>query len=146
MLVHNVFFWMKKNAPKNAAKQTIQDALKYLKSPSVKQIWAGAPAKTPARDVIKMIGLQGCKCWKAAAAPIGSQCRDGDTGHHVFASRRGDKQRGFGILHKISQLGAGIGRVERQPGGTGPHAGQIERNGLRALFHLRRHPVAGLHA
>ena len=31
MLVHNVFFWMKKDAPKNAAKQTIQDALAYLK-------------------------------------------------------------------------------------------------------------------
>lgn len=52
MLVHNVFFWMKKNAPRNAAKQTIQDALKYLKSPSVKQLFAGAPAKTEARDVV----------------------------------------------------------------------------------------------
>ena len=52
MLVHTVFFWMKKDAPKGAAKQTIQDALKYLKSSSVKQIWAGPPAKTPPRDVI----------------------------------------------------------------------------------------------
>ena len=52
MLVHTVFFWMKKNAPKSAAKQTIQDALKYLKAPSVKHLWAGPPAKTPGRDVI----------------------------------------------------------------------------------------------
>ena len=52
MLVHTVFFWMKKNAPKNAAKQTIADALKYLKSPSVKHLWAGGPAKTEARDVV----------------------------------------------------------------------------------------------
>ena len=52
MLVHTVFFWMKKNAPKTAAKQTIQDALKYLKSPTVSQMWAGAPAKTEAREVV----------------------------------------------------------------------------------------------
>jgi hypothetical protein len=52
MLVHTVFFWMKKNAPKGAAKQTVQDALKYLKTPTVKQLWAGPPAKTAARDVI----------------------------------------------------------------------------------------------
>jgi hypothetical protein len=52
MLVHSVFFWMKKNAPKGAAKQTIQDALKYLKSPTVKQMWAGPPAKTGAREVV----------------------------------------------------------------------------------------------
>jgi hypothetical protein len=52
MLVHTVFFWMKKNAPKGAAKQTLKDALKYLDTPSVKQIFAGPPAKTEARDVI----------------------------------------------------------------------------------------------
>ena len=52
MLVHTVFFWMKKNAPKGAAKQTMKDALKYLKAPSVKNLWAGLPAKTEARDVI----------------------------------------------------------------------------------------------
>ena len=52
MLVHTVFFWMKKDAPKGAAKQTIQDARKYLDTPTVKQIWAGPPAKTEARDVI----------------------------------------------------------------------------------------------
>ena len=52
MLVHTVFFWMKKNAPKGAAQQTLKDALKYLKTPTVKQIWAGPPAKTPSRDVI----------------------------------------------------------------------------------------------
>jgi len=51
MLVHTVFFWMKKNAPKGAARQTMKDALKYLKSPTVKHLWAGLPAKTEARDV-----------------------------------------------------------------------------------------------
>jgi len=38
MLVHTVFFWMKKNAPKGAAKQTMKDALKYLNTPTVSQI------------------------------------------------------------------------------------------------------------
>jgi hypothetical protein len=52
MLVHNVFFWIKKDAPRDAAKQTLQDALKYLKTPTVKQIFAGAPAHTEARDVV----------------------------------------------------------------------------------------------
>ncbi len=52
MLVHTVFFWMKKNAPKSAAQQTMKDALKYLKTPTVKNLWAGLPAKTEARDVI----------------------------------------------------------------------------------------------
>ena len=52
MLVHNVFFWMKKGAPKGAAKQTVQDALKYLRTPTVQQLWAGPPASTEARDVV----------------------------------------------------------------------------------------------
>ena len=52
MLVHTVFFWMKKNAPKSAAKQTIQDAKKYLNSTTVKHLWAGPPAGTEARDVV----------------------------------------------------------------------------------------------
>ena len=52
MLVHTVFFWMKKNAPKSAAQQTMKDALKYLNTPTVKNLWAGLPAKTEARDVI----------------------------------------------------------------------------------------------
>lgn len=52
MLVHNVFFWIKKDAPAGAAQQTLQDALKYLKTPTVKQIFAGPPAKTEARDVV----------------------------------------------------------------------------------------------
>jgi hypothetical protein len=52
MLVHTVFFWMKKNAPKGAAQQTMKDALKYLNTPTVKHLWAGLPARTEARDVI----------------------------------------------------------------------------------------------
>jgi hypothetical protein len=52
MLVHNVFFWMKKDAPADAARQTAEDALKYLKTKTVKQIWAGPPAKTDLRDVV----------------------------------------------------------------------------------------------
>ena len=52
MLVHTVFFWMKKNAPKDAAKQTIHDALKYLNTSTVKHIWAGPPARTEERDVV----------------------------------------------------------------------------------------------
>ena len=52
MIVHNVFFWMKKGAPKGAAPQTIRDARKYLKTPTTKQVWAGPPARTPVRDVV----------------------------------------------------------------------------------------------
>ena len=52
MIVHNVFFWMKKGAPKDAAERTIRDARKYLKSSTVKQLWAGPPAKTPPREVV----------------------------------------------------------------------------------------------
>jgi hypothetical protein len=63
MLVHTVFFWMKKNAPKSAAKQTMKDALKYLDTPTVKHLWAGMPAKTEQRDVINGtydVGLTVC--------------------------------------------------------------------------------------
>ena len=52
MLVHTVFFWMKKNAPKGAAKRTIQDAMTYLATPTVKHLWAGPPAKTEIRPVV----------------------------------------------------------------------------------------------
>ena len=52
MLVHTVYFWMKKGAPKGAAAQTIRDAKKYLKTKAVKTLWAGPPAKTPVRDVV----------------------------------------------------------------------------------------------
>jgi hypothetical protein len=52
MIVHNVYFWMKKGAPKDAAERTIQDALKYLKTSTVKELWAGPPAKTPPREVV----------------------------------------------------------------------------------------------
>jgi hypothetical protein len=52
MLVHCVFFWMKKGAPKGAAAQTIRDARKYLRTPSVRHLWAGSPAATPIRDVV----------------------------------------------------------------------------------------------
>ena len=52
MLVHAVYFWMKKNAPRGAAGQTIRDARKYLKSKSVRTLHAGPPAKTTIRDVV----------------------------------------------------------------------------------------------
>jgi hypothetical protein len=52
MIVHTVYFWMKKGAPKDAAKRTIQDALKYLKTPTVKELWAGPPARTTPREVV----------------------------------------------------------------------------------------------
>ena len=61
MLVHTVFFWMKKGAPKSAARQTIRDALRYLNTPTVREIRAGRPGKTPPRDVVNStfdVGLQ----------------------------------------------------------------------------------------
>jgi len=52
MLVHSVFFWLKKSAPKSARAALVKDCLKYLKTPSVKHLWAGPPAGTPERPVI----------------------------------------------------------------------------------------------
>jgi hypothetical protein len=52
MLVHTVFFWLKKSAPPGAADQLAADCLKYLKTSTVAHLWAGPPAKTPQRDVV----------------------------------------------------------------------------------------------
>jgi len=52
MLVHSVFFWLRKSAPKSARAALIKDCLKYLKTPSVRHLWAGPPADTPERPVI----------------------------------------------------------------------------------------------
>ena len=52
MLVHNVFFWVKKDAPASARQQLLDDCQKYLTSPTVKHLWVGIPADTPQRDVI----------------------------------------------------------------------------------------------
>jgi hypothetical protein len=52
MFLHQVCFWLKKSAPANAKEQLIADCRKYLGGiPTVKQMWAGAPAMTP-RDVV----------------------------------------------------------------------------------------------
>jgi hypothetical protein len=52
MLVHTVFFWLKKSAPKSAARRLADDCRRLLRTPSVAELWAGPPASTPARDVI----------------------------------------------------------------------------------------------
>jgi hypothetical protein len=52
MLVHTVFFWLKKSAPKAAARRLAADCRRYLLTPTVLQLWAGPPAATPARDVV----------------------------------------------------------------------------------------------
>jgi len=52
MLVHTVFFWLKKSAPRDAARKLAADALKYLNTPTVAHLWAAPPAKTPPRDVV----------------------------------------------------------------------------------------------
>jgi hypothetical protein len=52
MLVHTVFFWLKKSAPKAARAKLLKDCRTYLKTPSVRHLWVGAPARTPDRPVI----------------------------------------------------------------------------------------------
>ena len=52
MLIHTVFFWLKKSAPKSARAALLKDCKAYLKTPSVRRLWAGPPAPTPARPVI----------------------------------------------------------------------------------------------
>jgi hypothetical protein len=52
MLVHTVFFWLKKGAPKSAAKALVADCRKYLQTPTVRHLWAAPPARTPVRDVV----------------------------------------------------------------------------------------------
>ena len=52
MLVHTVFFWLKKDAPKSARKQLVADCRKYLKTPTVSHLWAGPVAGTPVREVV----------------------------------------------------------------------------------------------
>lgn len=85
MLVHTVFFWMKKNAPKGAAKQTMKDALKYLKTPTVKHLWAGMPAKTEARDVINATYDVGITVTFDSIADHDAYQEDPE--HHVFIKR-----------------------------------------------------------
>ena len=85
MLVHTVFFWMKKNAPKSAAQQTMKDALKYLKTPTVQHLWAGLPAKTEARDVINATYDVGLTVTFASVADHDAYQEDPE--HQVFIKR-----------------------------------------------------------
>ena len=52
MLIHTVFFWLRKSSPASARRALVKDCLKYLKTPTVRHLWAGAPAATPDRPVI----------------------------------------------------------------------------------------------
>ena len=52
MLIHTVFFWLRKNAPKSAKQKLIADCRKYLKTPTVSHLWAGPVAGTPVREVV----------------------------------------------------------------------------------------------
>lgn len=52
MLIHTVFFWLRKSAPKSARAALVKDCLKYLKTPTVTHLWAGPPAPTAERPVI----------------------------------------------------------------------------------------------
>jgi len=53
MLVHTVYFWIKPGAPPSAQKQLVDDCRQYLaKVPTVRQLFAGPPAKTTKREVI----------------------------------------------------------------------------------------------
>jgi hypothetical protein len=52
MFVHTVYFWFREGAGDAARRQLLDDCAKYLgKIPTVRHLWAGAPAMTP-RDVV----------------------------------------------------------------------------------------------
>jgi hypothetical protein len=52
MFIHQVLFWLKKDAPKDAADRIIADGRSLLgKIPTVRHLWMGRPAMTP-REVV----------------------------------------------------------------------------------------------
>jgi len=52
MFIHTVYFWLAENAPAPAREQLIRDCRQILgKIPTVRHLFAGAPAMTP-RDVV----------------------------------------------------------------------------------------------
>ena len=52
MFVHTVYFWMRDGAGDASRRQLLEDCKSYLgKIPTVRHLWAGAPAMTP-RDVV----------------------------------------------------------------------------------------------
>lgn len=52
MFVHTVFFWMRPGVSDADRRQLVNDCLELLgKVPTVRQIWAGRPARTP-REVV----------------------------------------------------------------------------------------------
>jgi hypothetical protein len=53
MLVHTVYFWLKEGSPAGERDRLAQSCRELLgKIPTVKHLWAGAPAGTPKREVI----------------------------------------------------------------------------------------------
>src|SRR5947209_3590609 len=53
MLIHTVFFWLKENSPAGERDWLIQSCNQLVGNvPTVRHLWAGAPASTPAREVI----------------------------------------------------------------------------------------------
>jgi hypothetical protein len=52
MFIHTVYFWLQEGSPTGAQEQLIEDCRTLLaKIPTVRQLWAGAPAGTP-REVV----------------------------------------------------------------------------------------------
>jgi hypothetical protein len=52
MFIHQVLFWLKKDAPADARDRIIADGRSLLsRIPTVRQLWMGRPAMTP-RDVV----------------------------------------------------------------------------------------------
>lgn len=52
MFIHTVYFWLKPGTTPAARQQLSSDCREYLgKIPTVRHLWAGAPAMTP-RDVV----------------------------------------------------------------------------------------------
>lgn len=52
MFIHTVYFWLKDGTSPAARTQLLADCREYLgQIPTVRQVWAGAPAMTP-REVV----------------------------------------------------------------------------------------------
>jgi len=52
LFIHTVIYWLRTDATETDRKRLVDDCKEYLgKIPSVRQLWAGRPARTP-RDVV----------------------------------------------------------------------------------------------
>ena len=84
-----------------------------------------------------------------AARAVVAQCEDmlrarleGDLGHPAKVARRAHHHSGLGVAHKVFNLAALVGGIERQKHIARAQRGQIQQHRLDRLFDLHRHAAA----